>query len=128
MPVVHKFFKAHGHKLFQLELGHSTGDLEKAWLTEVPGRWEGLSSSSSTLHLQLSSRAAASVNTDLFGHILTHPTRHVVPEPLQCRYGVELANARLDRSSCALTRAQWDRAHRRTGHGAPSRWGCRRVG
>ncbi|KIM37156.1 hypothetical protein M413DRAFT_448665 [Hebeloma cylindrosporum] len=37
-----KFFESHGHKLFQLELGHSTGDIEEAWLTEAPGRWEGL--------------------------------------------------------------------------------------
>ena len=40
-----KFFESHGHKLFQLELGHSTGDIEEAWLTEAPGRWEGLTSS-----------------------------------------------------------------------------------
>jgi hypothetical protein len=47
-----KFFESHGYKLFQLELGHSTGDIEEAWLTEAPGRWEGLSSSSAALNPQ----------------------------------------------------------------------------
>lgn len=52
-----KFFESHGCKLFQLELGHSTGDIEEAWLTEAPGRWEGLdrktlSSFNSTTALQ----------------------------------------------------------------------------
>lgn len=30
------FFEVHGAKLFQLELGHSSGDIEEAWLTDPP--------------------------------------------------------------------------------------------
>ena len=40
-----KFFESHGYKLFQLELGHSTGNIEEAWLTQMPGQWVGLGSS-----------------------------------------------------------------------------------
>ena len=37
---------SHGYKLFQLGLRHSAGDIEEAWLTEAPGRWEGFVPSS----------------------------------------------------------------------------------
>lgn len=33
-----KFFEVHGMKLHQLELGHSSGDIEEAWLTDPPRR------------------------------------------------------------------------------------------
>ncbi|KAF5312943.1 hypothetical protein D9619_003833 [Psilocybe cf. subviscida] len=33
-----KFFQVHGDKLIQLELGHSSGEIEQYWLTEPPRR------------------------------------------------------------------------------------------
>ncbi|PPQ76433.1 hypothetical protein CVT26_013003 [Gymnopilus dilepis] len=31
-----RFFEVHGAKIFQLELGHSSGDIEEAWVTQPP--------------------------------------------------------------------------------------------
>jgi hypothetical protein len=65
-----KFFESHGHKLFQLELGHSTGDIEEAWLTEAPGRWEGLDrQTSSSSNNSTALQPPAPAQTDPFTQI-----------------------------------------------------------
>ncbi len=91
----HHFFEVHGAKLLQLELGHSSGNIEKAWLTDPP-------------------RATGPVDPQ---EGFPHPPRCMVPcaERIHLQRGcrMELTDTRVDRASRSAPFSLWREAHRR---------------